>query len=98
MKMDPTGKYGRNKPKIARLLESLGADAVFSGHEHLYEKLKNNNVFYYITGGGGGALLTSGFHHFLLVTVYPEKKKWKVKVVKVKTDEKSVFKKSPLKR
>ncbi len=96
MKMDPTGKYGRSKPKIAQLLESIGADAVFSGHEHLYEKREKNDVFYYIIGGGGGDLLTSGFHHFLLVTVYPEKKKWKVKVVKVKTDEKPVFKKSPL--
>ncbi len=95
MKMDPTGKYGRSKPKIAQLLKSLGANAVFSGHEHLYENREKNDVEYYITGGGGGDLLMTGFHHFLLVTVYPEKKKWKVKVVKVKTDEKPVFKKSP---
>ncbi len=98
MRMDLTGKYGRSKPDIAERLKTLGTDAVFSGHEHLYEEKEVDGVTYFITGGGGGDLLTSGFHHFLLVTVSPEKKSWKVKVVKVETDEEPVYRKTPVSR
>jgi predicted phosphodiesterase len=84
MKADPTGKYGRDKSDLARLFEKLGVDAVFSGHEHLYEKREVEDVTYFIAGGGGGKLLPTASHHFLLVTVYPTKGKWKAKVVKIK--------------
>jgi len=94
MKGDVTGKYGRDKPEIAHLLDDLGADVVFSGHEHLFEKNEIGDVTYFITGGGGGVLL-KGHHHFLLVTIFPNKKKWKVKVVKLKTDEEPQYHKFP---
>ncbi len=84
MERDLTHKYGRDKPAIAALLAGLDADAVFSGHEHIYEKNEKEKVTYYITGGGGGKLIpVYGYHHFLLVTVSPTKRAWSEKVVKV---------------
>lgn len=92
MQLDKGMRYGRDKPEIASLLNNIGTDVVFSGHEHIFQKNKKDNVTYFITGGGGGDLLKTGFHHYLLVTVCPNKRKWKVKVVKVKTDEKPKYK------
>lgn len=84
---DPDQKYEPEKPEIGGLLTSLGADAVFSGHEHLYAKQRRDGAVFYIAGGGGGTLL-AGQHHYLLVTVYPEKRRWKVRKINVRADKK----------
>lgn len=87
MKMDPGNKYGQDKSELAQMLVKFGADAVFSGHEHLYEKRETDTCTFYITGGGGGNLLPVGYYHYLLVTVSPGKPSFKVKDIKVKSDE-----------
>ena len=38
------------------LFERYGVDAVFSGHDHLYEHLEQNGVRYFVSGGGGAPL------------------------------------------
>ena len=86
-KSDPRQKYEPEKPEIGRLLTSLGADAVFSGHEHLYAKRRQEGTVFYISGGGGGTLLT-GQHHYLLVTIYPDERRWKAKKIDVRTGKK----------
>jgi len=87
MKLDIHHRYGFDKPDIAKLLEDLGADAVFSGHEHLYEEREREGTTYYISGGGGGELrIPTAYFHYLLVTIYPESHKYKVEVVKVDND------------
>lgn len=41
---------------IVPLFEKYGVDAVFSGHNHMYERLYANGINYFITGGGGAPL------------------------------------------
>jgi hypothetical protein len=36
--------------------EAWGADAVFSGHEHTYERLEVNGFPYFVNGAGGASL------------------------------------------
>ncbi|MCX8021232.1 MAG: metallophosphoesterase [Syntrophorhabdaceae bacterium] len=48
-----------------------GVDAVFAGHEHLYNRTEKDGILYVITGGGGARLLTSseedgGFYHYIV--------------------------------
>jgi len=38
------------------LFEQYGVSAVFSGHDHVYERAEHNNVHYFVTGGGGAPL------------------------------------------
>ncbi len=54
---------------LSPLFERYGADVVFSGHEHLYERTHPIRDFVstgpgvvYVTEGGGGASLTPEFH------------------------------------
>lgn len=84
MQRDLTGKYGRDRPDLAALLEGLGADAVFCGHEHVFDKRETERTTYVITGGGGGKLIpVYGYHHFLRITVSPKKRSWSLQVQKV---------------
>lgn len=83
MKMDPQGHYGRNKPDVARLLDEAGIAAVFSGHEHLYDRRHVRGMDFFITGGGGANLLPTGFHHYLLVKINPKKKEYRITVKRV---------------
>ncbi len=60
------------------LLASAGVDAVFAGHEHIYEKNPTlDGVRYYVTGGGGSELggwtYLGEFYHHLHVSVRPER-------------------------
>ncbi|HPQ67812.1 MAG TPA: metallophosphoesterase [bacterium] len=84
MKLDPTGKYGQDKPELARELDEQNTAAVFSGHEHLFQRKVIRDISFFTTGGGGGHLLPTGYYHFLLVTVDPAKKEWRVDVKKVR--------------
>jgi predicted phosphodiesterase len=38
------------------LFEKYGVSAVFSGHDHVYERAEHNGLHYFVTGGGGAPL------------------------------------------
>ncbi|UCD18434.1 MAG: metallophosphoesterase [Candidatus Zixiibacteriota bacterium] len=38
------------------LFEQYGVDAVFTGHDHIYERTVHNGIYYIVTGGGGAPL------------------------------------------
>ncbi|NIM12773.1 MAG: hypothetical protein GTO45_11765 [Candidatus Aminicenantes bacterium] len=74
---------------IVPLSEKYGVDMVFSGHDHIYERLYHNNIFYIVTGGGGAVLYDKTReipqsqvffkkHHFCVL--YPEDSRLVVKV------------------
>jgi len=74
------------------LLVEYGADAVFAGHRHEYQKLDTRDgIRYIITGGAGAPLrdheLLGGFYHYTFVTVRePEVKLAVVKAGSVKSE------------
>lgn len=43
-------------PILAPLFQSHGVGAVFSGHDHLYERSQVDGITYIVTGGGGAPL------------------------------------------
>lgn len=59
---DPIFSSGHHLPQpalvqaLVPLLEGYGADIVFSGHDHNYERSYRNNIYYVISGGGGAEL------------------------------------------
>ncbi len=66
-------QYPRERDALHALFVQHGVDAVFAGHEHLYNYQKKDGILYFITGGAGAPLYTTpdrgGFYHYLLVTV-----------------------------
>ena len=42
------------------LFERYGVTAVFSGHDHCYERAERNGVHYFVSGGGGAPLYGRG--------------------------------------
>ncbi len=44
------------RERWAPLFERYGVSAVFSGHDHVYERAEHNGVRYFVTGGGGAPL------------------------------------------
>lgn len=66
-------QYPRERDALHALFVQHGVDAVFAGHEHLYNYQKKDGILYFITGGAGAPLYASpdrgGFYHYLLVTV-----------------------------
>jgi acid phosphatase type 7 len=38
------------------LFEKYGVDAVFSGHDHCYQRAEHNGIRYFVSGGGGAPL------------------------------------------
>lgn len=62
-----------NRDALHKLFVKYHVQAVFAGHEHLYEERVVDGVRYYITGGGGAPLYAEpgkgGFYHVLVVTV-----------------------------
>src|SRR5262249_61791186 len=38
------------------IFERYGVDAVFSGHDHVYERSEKNGIRYFVSGGGGAPL------------------------------------------
>ncbi len=74
---DSLDKYPESRDKLQALLSKYKVDAVFSGHEHYYEKRTVDGVLYIITGGGGAPIYDmeefGGFNHFVQVTVNGDK-------------------------
>jgi len=69
---------------IVPLMEEAGVQAVFSGHDHCYERSLHNDTYYIVTGGGGAPLYDkekdnkySQFfmkaYHFCALKVYRKK-------------------------
>ena len=62
-----------NRDEIHRLFVKYGVKAVFSGHEHLFNRSVHDGITYVVTGGAGApndaAPEDGGFQHYLLVTV-----------------------------
>jgi predicted MPP superfamily phosphohydrolase len=48
--------------QLTPLLKSYGVNAVFSGHEHAYERVKPENGIYYFIQGSSGKLQRNDFH------------------------------------
>ena len=44
------------RDKWTPLFEQYNVSAVFSGHDHVYERADHNNVHYFVSGGGGAPL------------------------------------------
>jgi predicted phosphodiesterase len=44
------------RERWAPLFEKFGVSAVFSGHDHVYERAEHNGVRYFVSGGGGAPL------------------------------------------
>jgi predicted phosphodiesterase len=80
------GRFHGSDTDLRRRLEPLfmeyGVDAVFSGHDHVYQRLKPQNGIYYFVAGSGGRLRAHGLartertekgfdtdHCFLLVEI-----------------------------
>jgi 3',5'-cyclic AMP phosphodiesterase CpdA len=74
---DSLDKYPENRDMLDALFAEFKVDAVFSGHEHYYERRTVDGIFYIITGGGGAPMYDKeeygGFNHFVLVTVDGDK-------------------------
>ena len=78
-----SGKHGSDaalREKLEPILVAGGADIVFAGHDHDYERtLPQHGIIYVVTGGGGSRLRPVGSssftavseseHHFVLVKV-----------------------------
>jgi len=50
------------RSQLLPLFERYGVNAVFSGHEHVYERIKPENNIYYFVLGNSGKLMTHDFH------------------------------------
>ena len=74
---DSLDKYPESRDMLDALFAEFKVDAVFSGHEHYYERRTVDGIFYIITGGGGAPIYDKeeygGFNHFVLVTVDGDK-------------------------
>jgi predicted MPP superfamily phosphohydrolase len=51
------------RAQLAPLFERYGVNAVFSGHEHVYERMKPENNIYYFILGNSGKLMTHDFRN-----------------------------------
>ena len=49
--------------QLSPLLKDYGVNAVFSGHEHAYERIKPEQGIYYFIQGSSGKLVHDDFHH-----------------------------------
>lgn len=50
------------RSQLGPLFQRYGVNAVFSGHEHVYERLKPENNIYYFILGNSAKLMTHDFH------------------------------------
>jgi len=49
------------RSRLLPLLQRYGVNVVFSGHEHVYERIKPENDIYYFVLGNSGKLMTNDF-------------------------------------
>lgn len=70
---DSIDKYPEGRDRLEALFAKSRVDAVFSGHEHYYERRTVDGFPHIITGGGGAPMYDKeeygGFNHFVQVTV-----------------------------
>jgi acid phosphatase type 7 len=79
-----SGMHGGSEKEqryLVPLYQTYHVDAVFSGHDHQYERSDNRGVVYFVTGGGGGPLypvnvslnpfqrFAESTHHFCTVDI-----------------------------
>jgi len=57
---DRQADYRRVRAWLQATLEDNGVDAVFSGHDHFYQRHVVNGIQYVVTGGGGAPLYEGG--------------------------------------
>jgi 3',5'-cyclic AMP phosphodiesterase CpdA len=50
------------RSQVMPLFQQYNVDAVFSGHEHVYERMKPEEGIYYFVLGNSGQLMTHDFH------------------------------------
>ena len=51
------------RSQLLPLFQRYGVNAVFSGHEHVYERIKPENSIYYFVLGNSGKLMAHDFHN-----------------------------------
>ena len=77
---DRLGDYRRMREWLEPVLDQHGVDAVFSGHDHFYQRHTVNGIQYVVAGGGGAPLYEAGpalptevsraeEHHYVVVSV-----------------------------
>ncbi len=70
---DGLDKYPETRDRLEALLAKYKVTAVFTGHEHYYERRMVDGFLHIITGGGGAPIYDKeeygGFNHFVQVTV-----------------------------
>lgn len=85
----PQGKHAGenlvNADEVHQLfLDCTKVRAIFSGHDHMFNKYEKDGVIY-ITTGGGGAPLYSGYggdyYHFVKVTFYEDPLRINIKTI-----------------
>jgi len=67
------GEFDMINETFVPIFEQYEVDVVFTGHEHLYERLEKNNVTYIISGGGGSKLINIFPVYIINESVYIEK-------------------------
>ncbi|MHA1686164.1 MAG: fibronectin type III domain-containing protein [Candidatus Heimdallarchaeaceae archaeon] len=77
------GRYDDLKETFLPILEKYNVTAVFSGHDHFYERLEYNNISFIVTGGAGAPLYkprkdrlnesiyAEGSYHFTMIDLHP---------------------------
>lgn len=70
----------------ARVLEHKKIRAVFSGHDHIFNRFIKDNMVYLTTGGGGGSLnhgFGGDYYHFTKVSFYSDPLRINIKTIGV---------------
>ncbi len=55
----PHGSHNGVRDDLVPLFETYGVDAVFAGHDHVYERSTVNGIKYVVTGGGGAPIYSA---------------------------------------
>jgi predicted phosphodiesterase len=73
------GSNGAARSYVVPVARAHRVDAIFSGHDHLYERGSSGDLAYFVTGGGGAPLVRTGtcgetvhaasIYHYVVVDV-----------------------------
>jgi len=84
--------YPKDRDRLEALFVKAKVDAVFAGHEHVYQRKMVDGIPHITTGGGGAPIYAKdddgGFSHFVQVTVDGEKVRAEVVDVQGKVRDK----------